>query len=48
MTPKDETALCEILAAADKPIRISGGDTRNDFMGEGDTLSTRELNGIIE
>lgn len=48
MTPKDETALCEILAAADKPIRISGGDTRNDFMGEGDTLSTRELNGIID
>ena len=48
MTPTDETALCEILAAADKPIRISGGDTRNDFKGEGDALSTLGLNGIVD
>ena len=48
MTPTDETALCEILADADKPIRISGGDTRNDFMGEGDSLSTLGLNGIVD
>ena len=48
MTPTDETALCEILAATHKPIRISGGDTRNDFMGDGDALSTLGLNGIVD
>jgi glycolate oxidase FAD binding subunit len=46
MTPESETALAEVILAADGPLRIVGGGTRSIGSASGQELSTSGLSGI--